>query len=235
MWHSLAKSVRMRAIMLLGTLTVTLATAEAFLRECRADVQRLSKSAREAVIAAALDDVTDLDFADQPLSDVLEYLQQRHEIHIQIHEKGLSEAGVGTDTPITRCVHGISLESALDLLLAEHDLTWVIHDEVLFITSKSHAATMLETRVYPVRDLVASAAGEAPAGAADYDSLVEVLAEAAGAADPRSIRVYRPAGALVITRSVIVHRRIEKLLKELRQAKAESGPEIVSASVERPS
>jgi hypothetical protein len=225
MWHSLAQSMRLRAIMLLGTLTVALATAEGFLRECRADVQGLSKSAREAAIAAALDQPTELDFAESPLIEVIQYLQQRHEIPIQLDGKALGDAGVGTDTSITRSIKGVSLESALDLVLTELDLTWIIHDEVLFITSKSQAETMIDSRVYPVRDLVVSVPGES-GNALDYDSLVEVLAQAAGndAGAARSIRVYRPACALVITRPIVVHRRIEKLLKELRQARAEGPP-----------
>jgi hypothetical protein len=67
-------------------------------------------------------------------------------------------------------------------------------------------------------------AGEAPdADLPDYDSLAEVLSEAAatkeGTAECQTIRVYRPAGSLIITRPLVVHRRIEKLLRELRQAR----------------
>lgn len=194
---------------------------------CHADTAQDLQSVHKAVITAALDEHTELDFAEQPLTDVINYLKQRHEIEIQLDNKALTDAGVGSDTPITRSIKGITLESALDLILTELDLTWVIHDEVLFITSKSQAKKMIETRIYPVRDLVAPMPGELPpVDGPDYDSLVEVLAEAAatddGAYDARSIRVYRPAGALVITRSVIVHRQIEKLLNELRRAKIDN-------------
>lgn len=184
-----------------------------------------SKSANEGKIAAALNGQTELDFADQPLSDVVDYLRQRHEIEIQLDHKALTDAGVGSDTPITRTIKGITLESALDLMFSQLDLAWVIHDEVLLITSKAQAAKMIETRVYPVRDLLTGAAGGLPgANESDYDSLIECLAEAAaledGSPDPRSIRLYRPAGALVITRPILVHYRIEKLLRELRKAGA---------------
>ncbi|HWB14424.1 MAG TPA: VWA domain-containing protein, partial [Pirellulales bacterium] len=108
----------------------------------------------EAKILAALDEKTELDFADQPLEDVVEYLQQRHEINIQLDGKALSDAGVGSDTPITRSIKGITLRSALKLLLSELDLTYVIRNEVLMITSKTEAENLLSTRVYPVADLV---------------------------------------------------------------------------------
>jgi hypothetical protein len=108
----------------------------------------------ESKILAALDEKTELDFADQPLEEVIDYLQQRHEIPIQLDGRALSDAGVGTDTPITRSIKGITLRSALKLLLSELDLTYVIRNEVLMITSKTEAENMLSTRVYPVADLV---------------------------------------------------------------------------------
>jgi hypothetical protein len=108
----------------------------------------------EQKILGALDETTELDFAEQSLSDVIEYLQTRHEIPIQLDNKALTDAGVGTDTPITRNVKGITLRSALKLLLSELDLTYVLQNEVLMITSKTEAENMLTTKVYPVADLV---------------------------------------------------------------------------------
>ena len=108
----------------------------------------------ETAILSALDEKTDLDFTDQALADVVEYLKQRHGIEIQLDSKALSDAGVATDTPVTRNIRGISLRSALKLLLSEYDLTYVIANEVLMITSKTEAENKLSTRVYPVGDLV---------------------------------------------------------------------------------
>ena len=108
----------------------------------------------EAKIVAALDDKTELEFVDQPLSDVIDYLKERHAIEIQLDTKALTDAGLGSDTPITRNIRGITLRSALRLMLSEMDLTYVIRDEVLMITSKTEAENMLSTKVYPVADLV---------------------------------------------------------------------------------
>ena len=108
----------------------------------------------EAKIIAALDDKTELEFVDQPLSDVIDYLKERHAIEIQLDTKALTDAGLGSDTPVTRNIRGITLRSALRLMLSEMDLTYVIRDEVLMITSKTEAENMLSTKVYPVADLV---------------------------------------------------------------------------------
>lgn len=108
----------------------------------------------EAKILAALDEPTELDFVEQPLSDVLDYLKQRHGIEIQIDARALADSGLGTETPITRAIKGITLRSALKLILSELDLTYVMRNEVLLITSRAEADNMLSTRVYPVADLV---------------------------------------------------------------------------------
>src|SRR6185312_5509037 len=74
-------------------------------------------------LAKALRERTELEFVDQPLSAVVEYLMQRHEIEIALDNAALTKAGVGSDTPLTRNVKGISLKSGLELMLGEIDLT----------------------------------------------------------------------------------------------------------------
>ena len=108
----------------------------------------------ESKILAALEEPTELDFEDTPLKDVVDYLKTRHAIEIQLDEKALTDAGVGSDTPVTRNIKGITLRSALKLVLSELDLTYLIRNEVLMITSKTEAENYLSMRVYPVGDLV---------------------------------------------------------------------------------
>lgn len=113
-----------------------------------------SNNPNEQKIMSELENKTEIDFAEQPLSDVIDYLKNRHEIEIQLDNRALTDAGIGSDTPITRTIKDISLRSALKLILSELDLTYVIRNEVLMITSKTEAESMLSTRVYPVGDLV---------------------------------------------------------------------------------
>jgi hypothetical protein len=112
------------------------------------------RSPTEQKILAALDEPTEFDFFDQPLSDVIDYFKQRHGIEIQLDNKGLAQAGVDAATCITRHAKGITLRSALKLLLHDFDLTYVTRHEVLLITSKAEAERMPEVRVYPVADLL---------------------------------------------------------------------------------
>lgn len=88
---------------------------------------------------AALDEKTERDFTDQSLQDVLDYFKAKHGLEIQIDKKALEESGVGIDLPITRKLKGISLRAALRVLLNERDLTYLVRNGVVLITSK-HAA-----------------------------------------------------------------------------------------------
>lgn len=115
-------------------LTVVVA---AFCAGARSDhyLAALRPDPMETRIWAALDEKTELDFSDQPLSDVIDYLKQRHEIEIQLDNKALTDAGVAYNTPITRAVKGITLRSGLNLLLSDLDLTYVVDNGILSITT----------------------------------------------------------------------------------------------------
>ncbi|HJT35842.1 MAG TPA: hypothetical protein VJ783_27685, partial [Pirellulales bacterium] len=96
-------------------------------------------TAGKAAIQRALGENTELDFVDQPLADVVEFLKQRHVIEIQLDARALADAGLGSDTPITRKIKDISLRSVLRLVLGELDMTYVVRDGFLLLTTKTEA------------------------------------------------------------------------------------------------
>ena len=108
----------------------------------------------EEQIFAALSQSTTLEFIDTPLRDVIDYLKDLHGIEIQIDYRALEEVGIGPDAPVTRNLKGITLRSALKLMLRELDLTYTVQDEVLLITTQEVVAEHLTAKVYPVADLV---------------------------------------------------------------------------------
>jgi hypothetical protein len=117
----------------------------------------LSKpSPAEKKIEEELKKPTQIEFVETPLKDVVDYLKDLHKIEIQLDSAALKEAGVDDSTPVTKNLKGISLRSALKLLLDELQLKYVIHNEVLLITSPSKAESddYMSTKVYPVADLV---------------------------------------------------------------------------------
>jgi uncharacterized membrane protein YgcG len=108
----------------------------------------------EQRIYDALDKKVDLEFIDTELSQVLSFLSERYQIPIRPDETRMTEFGVGLDTQVNLVISGVSLRSALKLILEQLDLTYIIEDEVMKITTAEFANQQRQTRVYPVADLV---------------------------------------------------------------------------------
>jgi tetratricopeptide (TPR) repeat protein len=111
-------------------------------------------SAEQKIYDALDGTVQNLNFTETPLRDVIAQLKDSQGIPIQLDMKALEDAGIDLDTPVTKDLSGISLRSALRLLLGDIDLTYLIKDEVLLITTKEKAGENLVIKVYPVADLV---------------------------------------------------------------------------------
>jgi hypothetical protein len=120
----------------------------------------LSSNPAEEKIIKALDDPnnqTSLDFQGQPLTEVLDYIHDINPniLNFQFDNAALKDAGIDPATTlVTISVKDISLRSALKLILAPFNLTYIIKDEVPMITTKEKADATLITRVYYVGDLV---------------------------------------------------------------------------------
>src|SRR4051812_13274383 len=65
---------------------------------------------------------------------------------------------------MTLTLRGVTLRSMLRLMLKEQELTYVVRDEVLQITTPEDAESQLLIRVYDCRDLLAMAAPDVPKG-----------------------------------------------------------------------
>jgi len=110
----------------------------------------------EAKIRETLGHPTIMEFVETPLQDAIDYLKDHHEIEIQLDSRAFEDAGIGADTPITRQLNGVSLASALRLILDDLDATFVVRDGALLITTKAAAGQMLELRVYNIDQLLGS-------------------------------------------------------------------------------
>lgn len=108
-----------------------------------------------------------IEFTETPLRDVIAQLQDSQGVPILPDTRALEDLGVDLDTPITgKSVPGASLRSALKRLLEPVDLTFLVQDDVMLITTKDKAAETLILKVYPVGDLVIPVSPISGAGAA---------------------------------------------------------------------
>ena len=179
-------------------------------------------------IAEALKSPTQLEFVETPLSDVVDYLKEYHGIEIQLDKKALSDVGIGTDTPVTKNLKGTSLRSALRLMLRELNLTYVVQDEVLLFTTPEEAESRLETKTYPVADLVLPV-GASKEDQADFDSLIDLLTSTAkptawdAVGGPGSIAPFESGLSIVVSQTQEVHEEIADVLEQMRKAMRETG------------
>ncbi len=113
-------------------------------------------SQRERQITDGLDQKASFEFVETPLIGVAQAIEEKlgGKVEIQLDYRALEDAGVGSDTPLTRNVKDMSVGAALRLLLGDLDLTYLIQDEMILITTQDKAETALITRTYPVGDLV---------------------------------------------------------------------------------
>ncbi len=105
------------------------------------------RSAKDLEIEQRLKTPVSLRYQDAPLSVVLENLAKLAQVNLYLDQRGLAEEGVSTETSVTIDLsQEIQLKSALNLILDPLQLSYVIKDEVLKITS----AQFRDGEVYPV-------------------------------------------------------------------------------------
>ncbi|NQU24922.1 MAG: hypothetical protein HQ567_26865 [Candidatus Nealsonbacteria bacterium] len=181
-------------------------------------------------VVEALASTADFQFADTPLQDVVDALAHRHKVNIRIDHRALDDVGIGSDTPITIDVKNVSLRSGLNLFLRGLDLTWMICDETLLITTPEEAESTLTTRVYDVVDLVVYC-DENGDPVDDYDTLIDSIAstlspttwDEVGGPGSISGNSFGSAKLLIVSQTQDVHEEVVDLLKQIR-AVAEKYP-----------
>lgn len=169
-----------------------------------------------------------LDFPQTPLNVVLQVLSEEFDIPIQFDTKAMDAVAQPPDIEISANYHGITLRSALELMLGQvEDLTYIIDNEVLLITSIDEAESRLLTLVYQVDDLLPHGSGTRGEGNTSTDApIVDVITRcverdswARTQTGDGEICVLEP-GVMVISQTQRVHNEVARLLAEIRRAKA---------------
>ena len=176
---------------------------------------RLSLS--EERIQSSLNDSTEVAFTDTPLEEALKYLEDLHSVEIWIDKETLAAQQVNTDHPVNLQISGVSLQSALHLILEPLSLTLVIEDQVLKITTKARADKAIITRTYPVSDLFSTRE--------EAEELVESLVCGLGLVQkgkegPKSLAVSVPSAAIIARLSRPQNDQLLQLIRDLREAKS---------------
>jgi hypothetical protein len=153
-----------------------------------------------------------MDFSETPLVEVVNLLQEEYGIPIQVDDAALEEIGLNREEPITINLHNVSLRAALRLMLKQLQLTSIVRDEVLLITTPDDAEKEMLTCVYNIRGFVEDTSDKT------IDTLIDTIISCVctetwkkNGGGQAEIRALKP-GLLVISQTQAVHEEIESLL-----------------------
>lgn len=177
----------------------------------------------EKKITAELEKPSSMEFNETPLGDVIDYLKDLHSIQIQLDHNALEDAGIDAKSLVNCDLKGVSLHSTLQLALGKLQLAAVVQNEVLLITTKEKASTLLVVRTYPVGDLIQSRDQK------NYSQLIQTITNTVkptswedGGGEGR-IEPFSNASSIVIAQTSDVHNQVLQLLRSLRAARKAAG------------
>lgn len=112
-------------------------------------------SIREQEIQRQLGTEVEMKYRDMPLGEVLDELSSVTGVPIVIDQRALAAIRITRDTPVSKSVTSrLPLKSALNILLEDLDLAYVLDNDVLNITSREARRTMAYPVTYRVADLI---------------------------------------------------------------------------------
>jgi hypothetical protein len=212
--------------------------AGACLPEAESKAKPGLRAAAEQKIGQALASPTTLEFVETPLSDVVDFLKDYHGIVIQLDNKSLEETGIDSNTQITKSLKGISLASALRLLLRDLGLTYSVENEILLITTPEEIWPVL--RIHRIGGLVGKPE-EVKGGKLDIDALATtvkrlVQPDSWRGKGHRGVMAAMWLGAepvLVVSHDQAAQEQIAELLERLRGAGGGAKPGRRAAAEEK--
>jgi general secretion pathway protein D len=95
-------------------------------------------------------------FNNTPLCEVVRALKavSGDDLSFVFDNQALQEEGISLDQPLTQTLYAVPMRSALNILLNDVGLTWVIQNDAITITTPAHARGKSRTVTYAVADLV---------------------------------------------------------------------------------
>jgi hypothetical protein len=171
------------------------------------------------------------EFAEMPLDLIAEAIAETYGIPVQLDVAALDAEQLHPDMSVSVAVEGISLRSALTLLLSRCGVDYVVADEVLFITTRKVAASRFEVRVYRVDDLWYLSRTDPPdwlqggSGAFGYSPLIDLITSCvernswAENGTGQGRLDHSTPGILAVAQTRKIHRLLDHFLRDLRNVK----------------
>lgn len=184
----------------------------------------------DADFKAALAKTVDVALSEQPLQAALRELAAENGLPLRFDERKLEEAGIDRKTPTTFAARGISLESALRLILEEHELAWNFRRNSYVVTSDDEHEQAMPTVAYRINDLVAQPSDREALRHAISDIVhPESWEEVGGRAMIKPLATW-----LLVGQTLEAHEKIERLLAELRSGIRQGNRQDQPLAADRP-
>jgi type II secretory pathway component GspD/PulD (secretin) len=167
-------------------------------------------------IRAALRCSTSQNFDDTPLAEVIRDLAETHDIPMVVDRRALEEIGLSEEEPVSIALDRVTLGSFLRLMLRDLDLTYLVQDEVLLITTQEAAVQNLVVRAYPMNH---SLAGSSDQVANLMQTTVTPSAWTRQGGYATAVPIL--GNVVVVSATETLHERIEDLLQKLKDALGE--------------
>jgi hypothetical protein len=189
----------------------------------RISEERLRKYGQKAEDKALLETLSapiQVEFKGTRLQDVMDYMSKRMKRTIILDKSALEEGQITYDTPITFSTRSpVATRVALRKVLSDVNLTYVVRDGVINVTSTSRAKDLMVTRVYDIGSLamgnvIAQPGVVDPQLAQNVQAIIEMIVQSV---DPSSwvgrggtgmIGYNIPTHSLIIRQSAEVHSMI---------------------------
>lgn len=245
-------SLSNEGVLIISTVGPVQRDIETLVEVVRGEARRVAKKSdwKPAVIASAADEshaeirakleaLASLDFADAPLGDVCAFIADRQQLPIHVDQRGLESAGFGIDSPVTLKVTNAPLCELLRELLDPMELTYVVRDHVVFVTSREESLKECRWRVYAMADLADSEDDEE--AAEQLDALNQLIQTHTGNPGPGwmddgevgAVSSVALARSLVISTTDEVHDEVQRLLSEIRRRRRAAAAPPASPAYEQ--
>lgn len=173
-------------------------------------------TALEKAIMKALASPISAEFDKNTLEEVIGYLRKATGVEILVDKRALEEASVSYETPITLKLRA-STRTVLKRMLSDLNLTYVIKDEAILITSRERASQMTTTRTYYIGDLATIVDISLPPEITQLimaENVNRIITNIVQSVDPQSWKVNNPdaAGAVMfdpVTMTLVVKQTAE--------------------------
>ena len=176
--------------------------------------------AKHVELRKQLGQTVSVSFQSMPFVKAIEAVASQAKIDIRIDDHALKQQGVRGREPVSLNVKDRKLDTVLQALLIDFNLTWILRDGVLWITNKPTYENHLKTAVYDVRDLCRDDS-ECDALTDAIVSQTESVWDETGGSS--SIE-FAKNGTMVVYTTEPVHNQILKLLENYRFALRNSKP-----------